>query len=220
LPAFPPRLLNDLADGAVGAPGLFRLAGEGKAVQGHIAGGLGGREADSRTALARQAFQVIPAETRQKRARLVLGGRSIAVGVPQGAQFGPPAVGAILDERAFRQAMQSNQHLRPLDPELARDLLRLQSRRAGEKLLDSVGVAHTTYSVSQEWEAARDEGWSAPGAARVRSREIIGAPTGRTPPLVAMRGGEPRNLRVSAGHPDESGCGAHECARHELPFRP
>jgi hypothetical protein len=39
-------------------------------------------------------------------------------------------------------------------------------------------------------------------------------------PLVAMPGGEPLNLRVFAEHPDESGCGAHECARHELPSRP
>ncbi len=36
-------------------------------------------------------------------------------------------------------------------------------------------------------------------------------------PLLAMPGGVPLKLRVSAGHPDESGCGAHECARHELP---
>jgi L-iditol 2-dehydrogenase len=34
-------------------------------------------------------------------------------------------------------------------------------------------------------------------------------------PLVAMPGGEPLNWRVSAKHPDESGCGAHECARHD-----
>jgi hypothetical protein len=64
----------------------------------------------------------------------------------------------------------------------------------------------------------------------LRSREIIGAPTlrthscvpgpGGTPPLVAMPGGEPLTLRVFAERPDESGCGAHECARHELPSRP
>ena len=32
--------------------------------------------------------------------------------------------------------------------------------------------------------------------------------------LDGTRGAEPLNLRVLAGHPDESGCGAHECARH------
>jgi hypothetical protein len=36
-------------------------------------------------------------------------------------------------------------------------------------------------------------------------------------PLLAMPGGKPRKPRVSAGHPDESGCGAHECARHGAP---
>jgi len=35
--------------------------------------------------------------------------------------------------------------------------------------------------------------------------------------LFGTPGGEPQNLRVSAGHPEESGCGAHECARHGLP---
>ena len=39
-------------------------------------------------------------------------------------------------------------------------------------------------------------------------------------PLVAVPVGEPLNLRVFTEHPDESGCGAHECARHELPSRP
>jgi hypothetical protein len=39
-------------------------------------------------------------------------------------------------------------------------------------------------------------------------------------PLLATPGGKPRKPRVSAGHPDESGCGAHECARHELPSHP
>jgi hypothetical protein len=39
-------------------------------------------------------------------------------------------------------------------------------------------------------------------------------------PLLAMPGGKPRKPRVFAKHPDESGCGAHECARHELPSHP
>ena len=38
--------------------------------------------------------------------------------------------------------------------------------------------------------------------------------------LFGTPGGEPLNLRVFAEHPDESGCGAHECARHKLPSRP
>jgi hypothetical protein len=37
-------------------------------------------------------------------------------------------------------------------------------------------------------------------------------------PLVAMPGGEPRKPRVSARHPEESGRGAHECARHWWPI--
>ncbi len=39
-------------------------------------------------------------------------------------------------------------------------------------------------------------------------------------PLVAMPGGKPRKPRVFAEHPDESGWGAHECARHGLPSHP
>jgi hypothetical protein len=39
-------------------------------------------------------------------------------------------------------------------------------------------------------------------------------------PLLAMPGGKPRKPRVSAEHPDESGCGAHECALDELPSHP
>jgi len=39
-------------------------------------------------------------------------------------------------------------------------------------------------------------------------------------PLVAMPGGKPRKPRVSAGHPDESGSGAHECALDGLPSHP
>jgi hypothetical protein len=38
--------------------------------------------------------------------------------------------------------------------------------------------------------------------------------------LFAMPGGEPLKLRVIAKHPDESGCGAHECARHKLLCHP
>ncbi len=37
-------------------------------------------------------------------------------------------------------------------------------------------------------------------------------------PLVAMPGGHPQVHGLSAGHPDESGWGAHECARHGLQF--
>jgi hypothetical protein len=57
----------------------------------------------------------------------------------------------------------------------------------------------------------------------LRSRERIGdagvayALMRAAARLVGTLGGDPPNLRVSAGHPDESGCGAHECARHELP---
>ncbi len=35
--------------------------------------------------------------------------------------------------------------------------------------------------------------------------------------LFGTPGEKPLKLPVFAEHPDESGCGAHECARHDLP---
>src|SRR5271157_2874115 len=84
-----------------------------------IAGAVPGRNADSGSAFARQAFQVVTAEVGEERARRGGAGGRLGFGCAR-----PPAVGAILRDFAAAEAVQRGGYLRLIEPQFGGDLLR------------------------------------------------------------------------------------------------